>query len=753
MAKFLWKMSKKTVRLFLRGIEITVALIIVLLGLFFWRLSVSPMNVDFLVPQLKEHFVPKDLPVNIDVNSIVLRAEVRDEGILHLQIKDLSVLREDGSVITDLPDIELSYGLWRILSLNYMPDALVLKDAFLQAVLDEEGNLYLQSKDTDRERSEETPPIKVSDFNGFIGYLMQFHRLALENAQVLIDDKRQDKQFSVPRLNLLLENDGSDEHVLSVNAEVMAQNQTFNLALQAVFNGKTRQMPFELTFDSLNVSSLRRLIPVLQDAKINIKGGFYGTLDLKNSDKNIRNIISELSFKIINERPGTVNLPAPLTNEYKVDGMLIQGAFAPHLEALKIDKSSLKTGQVQASLEVDITGIGAFLDTQELSHIKTVFKSVVKNVKTEQVPDLWPSALGSDAHAWVKQNLSNGGLKTADFTLYFDGAELVDLFGDIKASGVSVDYLAPMPVVHNVSATVHLYPDKVDIFATSGDLGTIKLKKADLHFTDLQDDISNANMIIEAEGPVKEVMQLIDSKPLEFAGAFGINPAATGGKGTVKTTLNFPLISSLDINQVKVDVSAEIQEGIFPTPIDGENISNGTFDLSVNNNRLELNGTVAAMDQNTLKELAAALIEFEKHIYWFYPADPIPRERNGMEWSPEFHLVLAGAFEELGQTKLATDAYLDALAQDPFNPELFAMCAKAMYQAGDIGLMLTYIEEGLSIDSDHALLNALAALLWCAADDAELAKDYLTIAKAANSSDDEVQNICSAVETALEGGV
>ena len=162
---------------------------------------------------------------------------------------------------------------------------------------------------------------------------------------------------------------------------------------------------------------------------------------------------------------------------------------------------------------------------------------------------------------------------------------------------------------------------------------------------------------------------------------------------------------------------------------------------------------LADMDQKTLESLTNALIEFEKHIYWFYPADPIPRERNGMEWSPEFHLVLAGAFEELGQTKFATDAYLDALAQDPFNPELFAMCAKAMYQAGDIGLMLTYIEEGLSIDSDHALLNALAALLWCAADDAELAKDYLTIAKAANSSDNEVQNICSAVETALEGGV
>lgn len=591
MAKFLWKISKKTIRLILRGVEITVALIIVLMGLLFWRLSVAPINVDFLVPKLKEHFVPANLPVNIDINSIVLSAAVRDEGILHLQIKDLSVLRQDGTVITDLPDIEMSYGLWRILSLNYMPDALVLKNALLQAVLDEEGNFYLQNKDTDRERNEETPPIKVSDFNGFIGYLMQFHRLALDDAQVLIDDKRQQKQFSIPKLDLLLENDGSDEHALSISAEMMAQNKTFNLTSHALLNGSTRKMPFEIEFNALNVSSLQRLIPAVKEANINIQGGIYGTLDLKNTDKNIRNIISELSFKIINEQAGTVNLPAPLTNEYKVDELLIQGAFAPHLESLKIDKSSLKTGQVNASLEVDITGIGTFLDTKDLNHIKTVLKSTVTNVKTEQVPNLWPSALGPDAHAWVKQNLSQGGLKTADFTLYFDGSELVDLFGDIKASGVSVDYLSPMPPVHNVSATVHLYPDKVDIFATSGDLGKIKLQKADLHFLDLKDDVSNAHMIIEASGPVDKVMQLIDSKPLEFAKAFNINPSQTGGTGTVQTVLQFPLISSLDINQVQVDVSADIQDGVFPTPINGESISKGQFHLSVNNQRLELNGT------------------------------------------------------------------------------------------------------------------------------------------------------------------
>ncbi len=591
MAKFLKKISKKTMRLILRCVEIIVALVIVLCGMMFWRLSVAPMNVDFLVPQLKEHFVPKDLPVTIDVESIILSAEVRDDGILHLQIKDLSVLRLDGSVITDLPDIELSYGLWRILSLNYMPDTLVLKDAFLQAILDEEGNLYLQHKETKDMPEQVSPPVKVSDFNGTIGYLMQFHRLVLDDAQVLIEDRRRQKQFSVPKLDLLLENDGSDEHALRVQAQISAKDSTMNISANALFNGATRQMPFEVEFDSLNVSKLDRLIPVVKDVNLNVKGDIYGALDLRSTDKNIRDIVSELSFKIMNERVGTVNLPAPLTNEYKVDKMLIQGAFSPHLESLKIDKSSLMTGQVKASLAVDITGIGSFLDTKDLNHIKTVLKSTVTNVKTEQVPDLWPSALGPNAHAWVKKNLSEGGLQKADFTLYFTGGELVDLFGDISASGVTVRYLHPMPSVHNVAATVHLYPDKVDIFATAGQLGAIELKKADLHFTDLKDKVARAAMVIQGAGPVQEVMTLINSKPLMFADAFGINPSETNGNGTVETRLSFPLIETLDISQVQVNVSADISEGVFPTPIAGESLANGQFHLTVDNQKLELGGT------------------------------------------------------------------------------------------------------------------------------------------------------------------
>ena len=597
MAKFIWKISKKTVRLFLRGVEITVALIIVLSGLLFWRLSVSPINVDFLVPDLREHLVPKNLQISIDVQSITLGADIREYGLIHLTVQDLTILRQDGSVISSLPEIELSYGLWRILTFNYVPDSLTIKDAFVQAILDKEGKLYLQSKDeTPAIEAPVAPPVQVSDFDSVIQYLVQFRRLFLDNSRVVIDNQRQQRQYSIPRLDLLLEHNVQTEHEITLDADVSAQDSTMNVMAHALFDGQTHKMPFEVNFKSLMVSKLGRLIPAVSGADISVGGSVLGTLNLRSSDKNIRSIVQDLSFKIQNEAPGNVNLPAPLTNDYKVDEVLLQGAFTPHLGDLKIDKSYLKTGQTIADLSVDIVGIGSFLDTQDLNKIKTVLKSTIKNVKTEQVPYLWPSALGPTAHAWVKENLSEGALTTADFTLYFTGDQLVDLFGDIKASGVMVDYLNPMQPVKDVAATVHLYPDKVEIFASSGKLNEIKLQKADLYLTDLDKEVSKADISIQASGPVQEVMALIDSQPLEFAKAFQINPKDTGGTGAIKTKLNFPLVGNLDIQQVQVDVQADIENGIFPTPIPNEKITDGRFHLSVNNQQLVLNGDASFQD-------------------------------------------------------------------------------------------------------------------------------------------------------------
>ncbi len=161
--------------------------------------------------------------------------------------------------------------------------------------------------------------------------------------------------------------------------------------------------------------------------------------------------------------------------------------------------------------------------------------------------------------------------------------------------------------------------------------------------------------------------------------------------------------------------------------------------------------TLAGLSESGLSALVEGLTAFEEHIYWFYPADPQPQERCAFEWSPEYHLNLAGAYEELGLQTLATESYLNALAADPFSPDVYAFCAKAMYVISDVNLMQTYIEEGLLLDPGHGTLNALGAMLWSAAGDTERAQACLKAARAAELSEEE-KAICNAVDTFMKGG-
>ncbi len=162
-------------------------------------------------------------------------------------------------------------------------------------------------------------------------------------------------------------------------------------------------------------------------------------------------------------------------------------------------------------------------------------------------------------------------------------------------------------------------------------------------------------------------------------------------------------------------------------------------------------GSIAKLSKAQLAEMIEDLVAFEQHLYWFYPADPIARERNGMEWSVEYHLSLGAAMQALGFAEKAVPHYLDALAQNPFDPELFLLCAKVMYTAGDINLMYTYLEEGLLLEPSHPGLNVWSALFWLAAGDATLAQAHLDAVPAGELTEEDAA-VYRAVEKAMKEG-
>ena len=594
------RISKETMTIIIRTIETIIAFIIVAGGLAFWRLYTEPVEMKDMLPELAARIIPAESGLSIQAESVVLSAEVRDEGLIHISIRDLTMTRGDGIVAVRLPNVEMSYGIWHILTLDYTPDNLSIKDPFLQLIVGENGRIYIRDDGTASvddsaamiDEKTVSPEKQLAAVDAFLRYILSFNSMSLKDARIVIDDRQKGEKLSIPSLDLDLERQFGFNHALKGAAVVLVDKDLMNITAEAQLNRLTRRMSFEVGFSDVVLKKLGRVIPVLAEADLTVQGHINGLFDFSQNSRDALDCLEEGAFQIKVEKPGRLILPAPLTNTYPVQSATINGAVGRNAAQIKIARSEAAlTGGPTAGIEVDIKGLNDFWKTGNLDRIKTVLKASISALPIEQVPAVWPSALGPDAHAWVKANLTEGRVLHADFTLYFTGGELVDLFGKVPVEGVRVRYLDEMTPVESVGGTVLLYPDKVTIAADKGHIGDLQLINADINLTELQDDISNAHIVLKARGPVQDGMRLIAMKPLEFPQAFGLNPDRTGGYATVSVDVRFPLIEALTQKQVKADVSADIVDGVFATPVSGMTLKNGKLALHVTNNELVLTGT------------------------------------------------------------------------------------------------------------------------------------------------------------------
>ncbi|MDR2902668.1 MAG: hypothetical protein LBU87_06165 [Lactobacillales bacterium] len=620
--KTVFKIFKVLFGILVKVVEVSVAFLLVIGVLGFWKLSVQPANVDFLMPQLSSYIIPKESGLLVTVDSVMMEAKFRRKGLLHIRIKDLSVLRSDGSVVTKTPEIVMSYGLLSVLTLSYLPDTVVVKEPKVQAIIDPEGKLFIQNHRT--EVVEKTPvnkevaepgtievtpkepvtdeqekparrsvltQVQIHEVRAIVRNFLKFDAFSIENGSFVIDDQKLGRTFSISNVNALLEWPRPRIHTLAVSGKINSQKVSADFNFNLTYDKKTKQAPFDLTVGGIDLSQFSDFFPILAGNDLMMRASMAGNFDLTQGPDNIRNGISGVSFKLVSEKPGRINLPSPLTNVYNIKSAVIEGRFAANLKTMTVENSLIVLAQgPTATLDVDVTGIDVFLDTFDPAHLQVTLKSSVQKATVNQVPSLWPSALGPDAHEWARQNLSGGIIPKADFTLYFKGFELVDLFGKLNVSGATVRYLEEMPVVVDAAGEVLLYPDRVEIMADRGVIGNLKLKQAKLYFTELERDVSNAKIELDVSGPIREALTLIASKPLEFPQMFGLDPAKTSGSAAAYVSLSFPLLEEIELNQVKVAVSAKMTGAVLPTDIDGLDLTNGLLNLKVDNQRLVVDG-------------------------------------------------------------------------------------------------------------------------------------------------------------------
>lgn len=587
------------IKFFSRALIIILTLLFLGIALLFWRLSIKPLDLEFLMPQLQSYLLPSDEGLKLEADSVLLSARFSRHGLFHISVRNLSLLGKDDSLILDIPDVKISYGLHNLFTLNYMPMSAYISEMLLQLTLTTDGRLLLQGQEGKpvsiaQVQNEGAMPKVIYHKNQYIKELTAIRNIILDHAGIIISDELNNRRIMLPEVSASLERQRFGNYAFNFKTGVLTDQDLMHLTGDAFINLWTRTGEFHLSFDQVNPAKAGRIADVMNGIELIFKGTLVGEIDFRTfSLSHWRNIFKSLSFTVETEQSGRVILPPPLDSAtYDVAFLKATGTFDENLESLHIQPiNAALTNKLTAVADIQIQNLGSFLDSFDIHQVKTTLSAQIQDIPVHLVPQVWPSGLGPDAHAWVKENLRDGKATNAVFKLYFTGMELTDLLGDIDFQEMTVDYLSPMKPVKQARGKVMLYPDKVEIFADGGEIDNMHLQSGSIYLTELKDDISNARIEVQAEGPVPEVLALIDEKPLELLSGFDIQPANTTGDLSGEITLRFPLKETLTAKEVEVHATASVSNGMFQTKDKSQVLTQAALGVVIENAQMIVKGT------------------------------------------------------------------------------------------------------------------------------------------------------------------
>lgn len=697
------KRINKPLKYFIKGLKycffILISTILILIGVMYYKLHKEPMDLGFLLPKVESYLSPSN-NLHLSADSIVLSASASRMGLFHVQIDNLELKDAKNKKIMQLPDVKFSYGILQLFSFNFIPKNIFLSNAYLHVSLNENNQFILEDEPLTEETTEQSfennepalaKPVFVQEqriiINDIIKSFSTFSKLrrfTLKNSTVIVNDLKEGKTFKFPNLNLNVKRKRFYKYELDSFGQMIVDNKKpMTLIVDALLNTFNKTVYLQSSFNDLKLNEIGRAIDIFNGFKVLLKGTVEAEISFEKQNATFKEMIQKLSFNVETIGEGSVYLPHPLDIVYPIKKITAQGIFGDQLEQLFIRPVDVElTTGLSADVDIVINGIGAFLNSNDLNDITTTINARLDQIPTEQISAVWPSYLGPDAHAWVKKNLQNGMLTTALFTLYFTGSEISDLIGDVSFNEVDVHYLRPLPPVEKAAGKVMLYPDKVEIFATKGNMEDVQLEVGNVYLTELLDDVSNVKIELKVNGPVTQMLNLIDQKPLDLIKEFGIKPNMVSGVSTGEVVLKFPLTESLKPSDIKVDVKADLKNGKVEIPDKRINLDASEFSLLVDNDKLFLNGQ-------------AKFLEVPVNIQWeefFAPTNKAPLKSKYEVKGRVNDTILTPYYQDIS-TFIQGPFFLDATIQKDMNGTYLFNISSDLTTAKVIFDPLTYLKD------------------------------------------------------------
>lgn len=606
----------------------------IVVSLLAWQLSKGPISLGFLTEYLERAVNTGHRDFSLKMGDTIL-TWAGWQRALDIRVLDVSVMSVNGKPIGKVPEVAFSLSGDALLRGKIAPRSIEFYGPRVNVRRDRDGSIDV-GFGGGTAAGTETLAL------GFIDKLMAapsferpmsyLSRVAIIGGAITLNDQLLKRQWHLPvadirldrladrlrgEVNLVLENQGANTELVADGEYLMASrrvNLDFRFAdvAPAVFASvapgleqlKAVEMPLSgsvgVSFPIDGAIETVRLAITGKNGRLVLPKPYAQDMAITEASLRARyggadgTVIEALDVSF---KEGTkLRLPAPIDFSEPIRRFALQARLSADKATLLVDKLVAESGGPVLALRGQVTGI----DNADEPMLLDV-SGTVDRMKAEELPGFWPPKLAPDPRQWITSHIRKGLVQDVTFEsrlkLGRDGAfELLDLDGAMKVTGGVVEYLPPMPVVHDASAEISFDKRSFTIRDGQGRSKGLKIKTGRIVLTGLDQYDQFADIDLQIAGSLPDKLAYLDSEPFKFTSALKLNLRHAAGKADTRLKLFFILEKDLTFEQVKVWARSSLRDVRLGNIFMGRGIEGGKLDLRVDNRGMDIGGDVRIAD-------------------------------------------------------------------------------------------------------------------------------------------------------------
>jgi len=235
----------------------------------------------------------------------------------------------------------------------------------------------------------------------------------------------------------------------------------------------------------------------------------------------------------------------------------------------------------------------------------------IENIASVKLLEIWPLEVAPGLRGWIRDNLV-AFVPRGSFEVDIDGKGIDKLIAgnevpkdflkaEFEVQDATIRYFEGLPPLTGAYGRGILLDGEFTFYgdggvATVASGKKVNLTKARFHTNWAISDPAVGTVRALVEGSASAVMELLDNKPLNFAGKMGVNPKTIGGEASGDLVFTMPLLAFLPVEKVDIKAKAKLTGIKIPKAFGDYDVTKGNLNLDITMFGLKGVGTINIKD-------------------------------------------------------------------------------------------------------------------------------------------------------------